>query len=241
MGSCSISTKEVASMVGRLRGLGIVLGLIGIVFVAAGAFAFIKTQEGYKSLNAFSAAQDVQLTYNDKGALANPAGDTEEAQAIMALLTKDWGYPVATSELDPKDPIVNTASEYMYQMATIAYHTLHSTVTVVLIEPVDYKGKTYAAGSYDVPIDGRYFSQLDRSDPLQGPARSQAWSATAHALIGELGVGTATASALQLALALSGLIGGIGGTLILMGGGLVWATRPETQPVPVLRRAASQA
>ena len=226
-------------MVGRLRILGFVLGLIGIAFVAAGAFAFIKTQEGYKSLNAFSAAQDVQLTYDDKGQLVS--GDTEEAQAIMALLTDDWGYPVATSELDPKDPIVNTASEYMFQMATIAYHTLHSTVTVVLTEPAEYKGKTYAAGSYDVPIDGRYFSQLDRSDPLQGPARTQAWSATAHALIGELGVGTATASALQLALALSGLIGGIGGTLILMGGGLVWATRPETQPVPVLRPAKVQA
>ena len=227
-------------MVGRLRGLGIVLGLIGIAFVAAGAFAFIKTQEGYKSLNAFSAAQDVQLSYNDKGQLVD-RGETEEAQAIMALLTKDWGYPVANSELDPKDPVVNTASEYMYQMATIAYHTLHSTVTVVLTEPVDYKGKTYAAGSYDVPIDGRYFSQLDRSDPLEGPARTQAWSATAHALIGELGVGTATASALQLALALSALIGGIGGTLILMGGGLVWATRPEPQPVPVLHRATAQA
>jgi len=133
----SICMKEVASMTGRLRGLGIVLGLIGIAFVAAGAFAFMKTQEGYRSLNAFSAAQDVQLTYNDKGQLANPAGDTEEAQAIMALLTKDWGYPVATSELDPKDPIVNTASEYMYQMATVTYHTLHGTQTVVLTEPAD--------------------------------------------------------------------------------------------------------
>jgi hypothetical protein len=234
---CSNSTKEVASMVGRLRGLGIVLGLIGIVFVAAGAFAFMKTQEGYKSLNAFSAAQDVQLTYNEKGQLADSKGDTKEAQGIMALLTKDWGYPVATSDLNPNDPIVNTASEYMYQMATIAYHTLHSTVTVVLTEPVDYNGKTYAAGSYDVPIDGRYFSQLDRSDPLEGPARTQAWSATAQALIGELGVGTATASALQLALALAGLLGGLGGTLILTGAGLVWATRTETEVVPVLRTA----
>jgi hypothetical protein len=224
-------------MISRLRGLGFVLALIGVVFVAAGAFAFMKTQEGYKSLNAFSAAQDVKLTYNDKGELADAKGETEEAQGIMALLTKDWGYPVAKSEFDPKDPIVNTASEYMYQMATIAYHTLNSTVTVVLTEPVDYKGKTYAAGSYDVPIDGRYFSQFDRSDPLQGPARSQAWSPLAHALIGELGVGTTTASALQLALALAGLIAGIGGTLILMGGGLVWATRPEAQPVPVLRPA----
>jgi len=225
-------------MISRLRGLGFVLALIGMVFVAAGAFAFLKTQEGYKSLNAFSAAQDVKLTYNDKGELADAKGDTEEAHGIMALLTKDWGYPVATSDLNPNDPIVNTASEYMYQMATITYHTLHSTVTVVLTEPVEYKGKTYAAGSYDVPIDGRYFSQLDRSDPLEGPARAQAWGATPHALIAELGVGTATASALQLALALAALMGGLGGTLILTGAGLVWATRPETEPVPVLKTAA---
>ena len=34
-------------MISRLRGLGFVLALIGIVFVAAGAFAFLKTQEGY--------------------------------------------------------------------------------------------------------------------------------------------------------------------------------------------------
>jgi hypothetical protein len=231
------NTKRFTLMISRLRGLGFVLALIGMVFVAAGAFAFIKTQEGYKSLNAFSAAQDVQLTYNDKGELADAKGDTEEAQGIMALLTKDWGYPVSTSDLNPNDPIVNTASEYMYQMATIAYHTLHSTVTVVLTEPVDYNGKTYAAGSYDVPIDGRYFSQLDRSDPLEGPARTQAWGATPHALIAELGVGTATASALQLALALVGLLAGLGGTLILTGAGLVWATRPATEPLPVLRAA----
>lgn len=221
-------------MISRLRGLGFVLALIGMVFIAAGAFAFIKTQEGYRSLNAFSAAQDVQLTYNDKGQLVD-RGETEGAQSIMALLTEDWQYPVAASELDPNDPIVNTSSEYMYQMATVSYHTLHGTQTVVLTEPAEYKGETFPAGTYEVPIDGRYFSQLDRQHPLEGPAREQAWSGTAHALVAELGVGTATASALQLALALVGLLGGMGGTLILTGAGLVWATRPESQPVPVLR------
>jgi hypothetical protein len=227
-------------MVARLRGLGIVLGLIGLAFIAAGAFAFIKTQEGYRSLNAFSAAQDVQLAYNEDGQLVD-RGETEGAQAIMALLTEDWGYPVVSSELDPNDPVVNTASEYMFQMATVSYHTLHGTQTVVLTEPVEYKGETFAAGTYQVPIDGRYFSQLDRQHPLEGPARDRAWSGTAHALIAELGVGTATASALQLALALSGLLGGLGGTLILTGAGLVWATRSETQAVPVLRPASVQA
>ena len=227
-------------MVARLRGLGIVLGLIGIAFIVAGAFAFIKTQEGYRSLNAFSAAQDVQLAYNDEGQLVD-RGETEGAQAIMALLTEDWGYPVVGSELDPNDPVVNTASEYMVQMATVAYHTLHGTQTVVLNEPVEYNGETFAAGTYEVPIDGRYFSQLDRQHPLEGPARNQAWSGTAHALIAELGVGTATASALQLALARSGLLGGLGGTLILTGAGLVWATRSESQAVPVLRTAGVEA
>lgn len=227
-------------MAARLRGLGIVLGLIGIAFVAAGAFAFIKTQEGYRSLNAFSAAQDVQLTYNDQGQLVD-RGETEGAQAIMALLTDDWKYPVVGAELDPNDPIVNTASEYMFQMATVTYHTLHGVQTVVLTEPVEYKGETFAAGTYEVPIDGRYFSQLDRQHPLEGPARDKAWSGTAHALVAELGVGTATASALQLALALAGLLGGLGGTLILTGAGLVWATRAETEAVPVLGTATVQA
>jgi hypothetical protein len=224
----------------RLKGLGIVLVVIGFLFVAAGAFAFIKTQEGYKSLNAFSAAQNVNLSYNEAGQLVD-RGDPAEAQAIMSLLKDDWAYPVNTGDLNPKDPTVNTATEYMYQMATIAYHTLTGTQTVVLPADVEYNGTTYAAGTYDVPIDGRYFSEMDRLDPLQGPAREQAWSGTAHALIAELGVGTATASALQLALALAGLFAGLGATLIVTGGGLVWATRTETVPVPVLKPAVMPA
>ena len=46
----------------RLKLLGIVLVVIGVAFVGAGAFAFMKTQAGYSSLNKFSAAQNVQLT-----------------------------------------------------------------------------------------------------------------------------------------------------------------------------------
>jgi hypothetical protein len=217
-------------MIGRLRGLGIVLAVIGIAFVAAGAFAFIKTQEGSKSLNAFSAAQGVQLSYNEDGQLVD-GGETEGAVAIMSLLKDDWGYPVVDSDLNPNDPIVNTASEYMFQMATIAEHTLTGVQTVVLTEPVDYLGKTYAAGTYEFPVDGRYFSDFDRLNPIEGPAREQAWSGTAHALIGELGVGTVTATALQMGLALAGLFAGLGATLMLTGAGLVWATRLETVPV----------
>ena len=224
-------------MTSRLRGLGIVLGLIGLAFVVAGGFAFFKVQEGTASLRAFSAAQGVELAYNEDGQLVD-RGEVEGAQAIMALLTDDWGYPVVSGELDPNDPVVNTGSEYMFQMATVAYHTLNGTQTIVLDEDVEYNGELFTAGTYEVPIDGRYFSELDRQHPLEGPARAQAWSGTAHALIAELGVGTVTASALQLGLGLAALFAGVGATFLLTGAGLVWATRAETAPVSALRRAS---
>lgn len=223
-------------MTGRLRGLGIVLGIIGFVFVAAGAFAFMKTQEGYTSLNKFSAAQGVELSYNEDGQLID-RGETAGADAIMALLTDEWGYPVVASELDPEDPLVNTGTEYMYQMATVAYHTLNSTQTIVLEEDVEYNGEIFKAGTYEFDVDGRYWADFDRQHPLEGPARAQAWTGVAHALIAELGVGTSTAAALQLGLALAGLFAGVGGTFILAGAGLVWATRAEKATVPVLRPA----
>jgi hypothetical protein len=64
----------------------------------------------------------------------------------------------------------------MVQYGIINYHTLHGTQTVVLTEDVEYDGVMYEAGSYDVPVDGRYFSDLDRRHPLEGPVRTQAWS-----------------------------------------------------------------
>lgn len=224
-------------MIKRLRTIGIVLALIGLGFIAAGGFAFIKTQEGYKSLNAFSAEQNVTLSYNDQGQLVD-RGDAAEGQAILALLKSDWGYTVVDSDLNPNDPVVNTASEYMVQMATIAYHTLHATVTVNVPADVEYNGKLYKAGDYEFVNDGRYWTGFDRMDPIEGPARAAIWSDTAHALIAELGVGTATASALQLGLALVALFAGVGATFIFAGAGLVWATRPETVAVPEFRPAA---
>ena len=224
-------------MTNRLRGLGIVLALIGLAFVVAGGFAFFKVQEGTASLKAFSAAQGVELTYNDEGQLVD-RGETAGAAAIMALLTDDWGYPVVTSELDPADPTVNTASEYMFQMATVAYHTLNGVQTIVLEEDVEYNGELFAAGTYEFPVEGRYWADFDREHPIEGAARAQAWTGVAHALIGELGVGTVTAQALQLGLALAGLFAGLGGTLVLTGAGLVWATQPEKVKAPVLRTAA---
>jgi len=225
-------------MAARFKRLGIVLTVLGLAFIAASGYAFIKTQEGYASLNAFSAAQGVTLSYNDEGQLVD-RGETEGAQAIMALLTDDWGYPVVAAELDPNDPVVNTGSEYMFQMATVSYHTLNGTQTVVLDEDFTAKdGTVYTAGTpYEVPVAGRYWAGFDRSNPIDAAVRAQAWTGVAHALIGSLGVGTVTASALQLALGVAGLFAGVGFTFVLAGLGLVWASRPERVPVTVTRPA----
>lgn len=210
----------------RLNKLGIVLALFGVGFLVAGGVAFGMVQDGYQSLEAFSAAQDVQLSYNEDGQLTD-RGTVEGAEAIMALLTDDWGYKVIESDFDPNDPVVNTATEYMYQMATISYHVLHGTQTVVLTEDAEYNGEVFAAGTYEFPVDGRYWTQFDRRHPIEGVARGQAWSPTAHGLIGQLGVGTITHSTLQLALGLSGVIAGLGGTFLLLGFGLMWASKEK--------------
>ena len=225
-------------MTTRLRKVGIVLTIFGLLFVAGGAFAAYRVQEGYSSLNAFSAAQNVVLTYNDEGQLVD-RGETAGAVAIMSLLNDDWGYQVASWELDPNDPVVNTSSEYMYQMATVAYHTLHGEQTVVLDEDFTAPdGTVYTAGTeYVVPVDGRYWADFDRSNPIDAAVRAQAWTGVAHALIGELGVGTVTASTLLMGLGLAGLFGGLGFVLMFAGLGLVWAVRPETEKAPALKQA----
>ena len=216
---------------------------VGVIFVIAGGVAYTQVQDGYGSLQSFSEAQNVTLTYNEDGQLID-RGTTEGADAIMVLLTEDWGYPVKDADLDPNDPLVNTASEYMFQMATIGYHTLHGTQTVVLDEAVEYDGQTYAAGEYQVVVQevgspervaaglGGYWTDFDRMNPIEGPARSQAWSGTAHGLFGELGVGTVTHSALQLGLALAGTLAAIGLTVLVAGLGLVWATKEEKATKP---------
>jgi len=216
-------------MAKRLRTLGIVLSVIGLIFVIAGGVAYTKVQDGYGSLQAFSEAQNVTLSYNEAGELID-RGTTEGAEAIMTLLTDDWGYSVVQGDLDPSDPLVNTASEYMFQMATVGFHVLHGTQTVVLVEDAEYEGAVIAAGTYDVPVDGRYWTGFNRTHPLDGPARGQAWSGTVHGLFAELGVGTVTHSTLQLGLALAGILAGIGLTVILAGLGLVWASKEEEAP-----------
>lgn len=232
----------------RLRTLGIVVAVLGVLFLFGGGYAYTQVQAGYDSLQAFSIAQNVTLSYNEDGQLVD-RGTTEGADAIMTLLTEDWGYPVTEADFDSSDPLVDTATEYMYQMATIGYHTLHGTQTVILDETKEYNGETFPAGTYEVVVNevgspervaaglGGYWTDFDRSHPLEGPARSQAWTGTAHGLFGELGVGTVTASTLQLGLGVTALLFGLGLTFGFIGLGMVWVSRgkekdlvPETVP-----------
>ncbi|WP_062379421.1 hypothetical protein [Demequina pelophila] len=211
-------------MANKLRIVGAVLALAGLGFFGAAIFAFTEVQAGQNSLQKFSEAQNVELSYNEDGQLVD-RGTVEGAEAILSLLKDDWGYKVVESELDANDPLVNTGTEYMYQMALVAHHTLTGTTTVTLDEDVEYNGETFEAGTYEVATDGKYWADFDRMHPLEGPARAQAWTATAHALMGELGVGSVTASTLKLGLGIVGLIGGLGGLFLVIGGACFWIAR----------------
>ncbi|MCJ7827147.1 MAG: hypothetical protein MUP36_02770, partial [Demequinaceae bacterium] len=153
-------------MSARLKKLGAALAIIGLIFIAGGAFTFMKVKAGANSLQAFSAAQDVALGYDEEGQLVD-RGSVEGAEAILSLLKDDWKYPVVMSELDPDDPLVNTGTEYMYQMATVAYHTLHGTQKITLTEDVEYNGELFPAGDYDFAVEGRYWTDFDRNHPLE--------------------------------------------------------------------------
>lgn len=212
-------------MSARLKKLGLVLAALGLIFVIGGVFAFTKVQAGADSLQAFSSVQNVTLSYDENGALVS-GGTTEEGAAILAMLKDEWKYPVVMSELDPNDPLVNTGTEYMYQMAMVTYHTLHGKATITLPEgsaDAVYNGTTYHAGdTVEFVNDGRYWTGFDRNNSIEAAARDKIWTSTAHALIAELGVGSVTASTLQLGLGVSFLIVGLGGTFLLTGLGLVW-------------------
>lgn len=227
-------------MVSRLRTLGIVVAVFGVLFLVGGGYAYTQVQAGYDSLQSFSEAQNVTLSYNDDGQLVD-RGTTEGSDAIMTMLTETWDYPVRDADFDSNDPLVNTASEYMYQMATIGYHVLNGTQTVTLGESAEFNGETFAAGPHEVVISevgsdervaaglGGYWTDFNRSHPLEGPARGQAWSGTAHSLFGQLGVGTVTASTLQIGLGVTALLLGLGLTFGFIGLGMVWVTRSKEE------------
>jgi len=225
--------------------LGIFLIVVGIGYFIGAGVAYSKVQGGYGSLQSFSEVQDVQLSYDEDGNLTD-RGTVEGGQAIMSLLEDDWNFPVVDGDMDPNDPLVNTASEYMYQMATISFHTLNGTQIIVLTQDdIDaaieseqlaadgtyegvveaYQGQVLEPGAYEVPVDGRYWTGFDRMDLLDGQARDLAWSGTAHALVAELGVGAATHSTLQLALGVAALLAGLGVVCTVMGIAFIWHTR----------------
>jgi hypothetical protein len=224
-------------MASRLRITGVILLVIGIVAFGASGYTYLQTQESADSLQGFSEAQDVQLSYNADGQLID-RGTPEGAEAILVLLGETWRWPIDEGELDPNDPLVDTATEYMYQMATIAYHTLHGTQTVVLTETAEWDGDgeegisdeaqvyfggewdpntmgedaVFNPGTYEVPVNERYWTQFNRTHPLDGPARAQTWTGTVHGLFAELGVGAVTASLAQVGtgIALVVLLMGLG-------------------------------
>ena len=65
-------------MTKRLRKLGVILALAGLGFLIAGGIAYTRVQDGYQSLQAFSEAQNVTLSYNENGQLTD-RGTTEGA------------------------------------------------------------------------------------------------------------------------------------------------------------------
>jgi hypothetical protein len=240
--------------------LGVFLIVVGIGYFIGAGVAYGRTQGGYGSLEAFSAAQNVELSFNGDGELID-RGEVAGAQAIMQLLEDDWDFPVTMGNggIDPDDKVVNSQSEYMFQMATIVYHILNGEQTVVLTDAdiarlvesealaadgtyngvvEAYQGQVLEPGvPYTVAVDGRYCT-----DALDGKAREQAWSGTAHALVAELGVGAATHSALMLALGIAALLAGLGVVCVVMGVAFLWHTRkgmtpriPDTVPEAMLQ------
>ncbi|MGK2947703.1 MAG: hypothetical protein ACSLFP_03955 [Acidimicrobiales bacterium] len=243
----STSQKSESALKKPLGLLGIFLIVVGIGYFVGAVVAYSKVQGGYGALQSFSEVQNVELEYNDDGQLID-RGEVEGGEAIRSLLEDDWGFPVVDADLDPDDPLVNSATEYMYQMATISYHTLHGTQMVVLTE-ADLTGEDgTTASEYDcngemvaVPVafpaegvtcefevNGRYWTGFDREVPVEAAARDMAWSGTAHALVAELGVGAATHSSLQLGLGVAGLLAGLGVVCTVMGAAFIWETRRRT-------------
>ena len=232
----------------RLRITGVIMLIVGIVALGAAGYAYMQLQGGAAALQGFSDAQDVRLSYDAEGQLID-RGTTEGAVAIMALLKDDWKWPVAEGDLNSDDPVIDTATEYMFQMATIAHHTLTGVQTVVLTEPKYWDGSavvdappadaqtynggewdpatvgeaaTFMPGVYQVPVNGRYWTGFNRLHPLDGPTREQAWNGTVHGLFAELGVGATTATALQLAQGVALVTALMGVGFLIVGGGLLW-------------------
>jgi hypothetical protein len=205
-----------------LAGTALIFG--GIIGVVLGGYLYIKADGGLKSLESVCATQGRVMPYDADGNFTD-RGTKEGGDAILALLEDDWEFPLNRANLDPSDPLVNTPDELMIQYAIINYHTLHGTYTIVLAEAVEYEGVVYEAGSHEVEVAGRYFSDLDRRHPLEGPLRDISWSPLAFGLLASLigGVNSDLTAGVAPFVSWSifvglGLMFIIIGTFVLMGG-----------------------
>lgn len=166
-----------------IAGLALVVG--GLIGVVLGGYLYFKADGGLDSLDAVYEVQGRMMTYDAQGNFID-RGTVEGGDAILSLIEDQWEYPLNRANLDPGDPLVNTPDELMVQYGIISYHTLHSTVTVELLEDVEYEGTLYEAGTYDFDVDGRYFTDFNRQHPIEALARDAAWSPLAFGLLANL-------------------------------------------------------
>ena len=223
---------------------GLVLVIGGIIGMARGGYLYLKADAGLQSLEAIYATQGRYMTYDDEGNFTD-RGTAEGGAKILSLLENDWDFQLNKANLDPNDTLVNTPDELMVQYGIINYHTLHGTQTVVLDEAVEYQGVAYEAGTYEVAGEGKYYSDYDRKHPLEGPARTMAWSPLAlslnSALIG--GVNSDLQAGMAHFLSWSifagfGLMFAVSGTFVIAGG-VQLNRRQEKEEETIVQMAAT--
>jgi hypothetical protein len=227
----------------RLRILGVVLAACGVATAGVGfLYGWMTASDGLASAQAIYEDQGVELSYNDAGQLVD-GNNATAAQDILDRLAADWKYPVNHKDLDPKDPVVNTRTELMYEYATITTHVLDSKVAVVLNAtqvPITYRGVTYdAPGTYNITVE-KYYAQMDRSNPIEAQLRN-AWSPLALSLLGALAGGHANQAAGELARATTLGFTGIGLLFALGGAGLFWASYGRIGSGPAAHAPAHEA
>ena len=68
------SRRVTNQMESRLKVLGAILAIIGVIAVLGGGFGYMQVQAGGNALQGFSKAENVQLSYNDQGQLVDRVG-----------------------------------------------------------------------------------------------------------------------------------------------------------------------
>ena len=236
----------------RLQRLGIVLALLGSRSSPPAATRSIKTQAGANALQAFSAAQNVKLSYNDQGSSSTAArppgprrswpswstsGGTRSTTASSTRMTRSSTRPASTCTRWPRSP-------------TTPFRRPDRRL------PEDVRRRRHGrtkAGTYEFQNDGKYWTGFDRTNPIEGAAREQAWTAR------PLRSSPSSASAAHRLRPPArprdrGTLRGDRHLPLITGLGLVWATRASTEkakvpafkqwptpPDPTARRAKDRA